>query len=115
MLETLGQRLLRLRKNAGLTQIEVSAETGIARTHLSKMERSSHPGTWDAMCQLSDLYNVSLDYLRFGDEFPANGPETELIKNRSEIALLRAFRVLNNDEQRAFAILVNNRFVRESG
>lgn len=114
--ETLGQRLRRLRKAAGITQIEAASEAGIARSHLSKIESSEyHPATWDAMVRLSDLYNVSLDYLRFGDCIPANCPDTEFIKDRTEIAMLRAFRVLTDDEKRAFAILINSKFARSVG
>lgn len=114
--ETLGQRLRRLRKSSGITQIEAATEAGIARSHLSKIESSEyHPATWDAMVRLSDLYNVSLDYLRFGDCVPANGPDTEFVKDRTEIAMIRAFRVLTDDEKRAFAILINSQFARSVG
>lgn len=72
MKERICERLVRLRKHLGLSQVEVSAATGIARTFLSKMEKGDTNGTWDGMCALSDLYNVSLDYIRFGDPTVSN-------------------------------------------
>lgn len=111
--ENLGQRLRRLRKAAGITQIEAATEAGIARSHLSKIESSEyHPATWDAMVKLSDLYKVSLDYLRFGDSNSTNCSDAEFIKDSTEIAILKAFRVLNDDEKRAFAILINSKSAR---
>lgn len=114
MKETFGERLIRLRKRSGLTQVEVAASTGLTRTFLTKMERGNHPATWEKMCALADLYDVTLDYLRFGDSVAQDGAAMEVIKDSTEVAMVRAWRVLNDEEKRAFALLIDARFVRRT-
>lgn len=109
MIEALGERLIRLRKRSGLTQVEVSAATDIARTYLSKMERQSVPATWENMCALADLYQVSLDYLRFGEAAAQSELSLNAGKDSVELALLRVWRMMEEDEKKAFLLLLNKR------
>jgi len=100
MVEQFGDRLKRLRKAAGLAQVEVAAATGINRTFLSRMERQGVPTDWQKMCELADLYNVTLDHLRSGAPVPALQPSSDVVKDADERSLLRMWRAMNEAERR---------------
>ncbi|ETC99715.1 DNA-binding protein [Asaia sp. SF2.1] len=107
MMEDMGTRLRRLRDASGLGQAEVSAATGIERSYLSKMESKSIPSTWDKMCALADLYDVTLDFLRTGKSVPVLKPGSRIIEDPTEIALVRAWRAMSADERKALGFLVS--------
>ena len=58
-----GKRLKDLREKYGLTQGEVSKRTGICKSSLSAYENSRRMPGSAKLCQLADLYSVSVDYL----------------------------------------------------
>lgn len=107
MTEDMGTRLRRLRDLAGLGQADVSAATGIERSYLSKMESKSIPSTWDKMCALADLYDVTLDFLRTGTRVPTLKPGSRIIEDDTEIALVRAWRAMSADERKALGFLMS--------
>jgi len=105
MVETLGNRLRRLREAAGLGQAEVSAATNIDRTLVSKMENKDKLTDWAKMCALADLYGVSLDYLRHGDLVAPLQSAGEVVKDPVERSLLRAWRAMNESERQGLRAL----------
>ena len=56
-------RLKQLRKAAGMTQREVAAELGVARTAVAKYERGELDLNTEAIRLLCSLFSVSADYL----------------------------------------------------
>lgn len=56
-------RLYKLRKAKGLSQITVQIDTGIDQSLLSKFEKGVRIPTTDALLKLADFYNVSIDYI----------------------------------------------------
>ena len=67
-------RLSELRRNHKKTMQEISIETGIARTTLSKIENNHREITIDHAKALSKYFNVSIEYLLglFDDEEKVN-------------------------------------------
>ena len=63
MKETFGQRLQRLRKNAGLTQEEVAAKLNITGQAESQCEIDISAPDITVLVELSNILNVSLDEL----------------------------------------------------
>ena len=63
MEETFGQRLQRLRKNAGLTQEEVATKLNITGQAVSKWENDVSAPDISVLVELSDILGVSLDEL----------------------------------------------------
>lgn len=63
MQETFGQRLQRLRKNAGLTQEEVATKLNITGQAVSKWENDVSAPDISVLVELSDILGVSLDEL----------------------------------------------------
>jgi transcriptional regulator with XRE-family HTH domain len=62
-MDTLGSRLLELRKARGLTQVEVAEATGVDRGHLSVVERKGGGLSLESVRALAQFYQVSLEWL----------------------------------------------------
>jgi transcriptional regulator with XRE-family HTH domain len=60
---TLGEKLFDLRKKAGLSQEEVADKLGVSRQAVSKWETGQTIPELAKVKPLSELYNVSYDYL----------------------------------------------------
>ena len=61
--ETFKQRIRAVRKELGLTQNIVSAETGINQSKLSKYESGELEPNIEQLGTLAEYYNISIDYL----------------------------------------------------
>lgn len=73
----LNATLIKLRKEAGLTQTELASKLGLTKDLYNKYERKGVRPSYETLITLADLYNVSIDYLLTGKEStkPAE-PET---------------------------------------
>ena len=69
-------KLIRLRKQAGLSQEELASELNISRQSVSKWEQAQSISDLDKIIQLSTFFNVSTDYL-IKDEIE-NGDDIKL-------------------------------------
>ena len=63
-----GARLKELREQNHLTKEYVTSEIGVTRSAYDKYENGSRPLPLDVCAKLSDMLNVSIDYLYQGDE-----------------------------------------------
>lgn len=105
-METLGQRLRRLRDEKELTQVDVTAALPITvdRAHLAKIERDRGYPSYELLCALADFYNVSLDYLRLG---ATELEETRgVLQSPEEIALINNWRDMERDDRAAIVVLL---------
>lgn len=73
---SLGEKLLYLRKNAGLSQEDVSEKLSVSRQTVSKWETDQTVPELIKAKLLSQLYNVSYDYLISGS--PVGGDVTSI-------------------------------------
>lgn len=64
---TLGEKIKQLRTNEGLSQEELGNKIGIHYTHISRYERNQAIPSVEALKNLSQLFDVSIDYLLFED------------------------------------------------
>ena len=69
-------KLIRLRKQSGLSQEELASELNISRQSVSKWEQAQSIPDLDKIIQLSTFFNVSTDYL-IKDEIE-NGDDIKL-------------------------------------
>lgn len=67
--ELIGDRLLKLRNQSSLTQEELAERLDISRQSISKWELNKALPDVDKLIQLSEMYQVSIDYLIKGKEF----------------------------------------------
>ncbi len=74
----LEEKLISLRKQKGLTQLQVAEEIDVSRQAISKWESGVAVPSIDNLKFLSKLYGVSLDYLLNDDvESPGQQEETQ--------------------------------------
>jgi transcriptional regulator with XRE-family HTH domain len=91
MNETMGQRLLRLRKARGLSQREAADRLGIDRSTISAYERNMRQPSYEILVRMVSVYKVSSDYL-LGIE------ESRSINTKG----------LSDKEYEAFSFLIND-------
>lgn len=60
------ERLIELRKQAGLSQESLAERLNISRQAISKWERGESTPDMDNLKVLGQIYNVSMDYLLLG-------------------------------------------------
>ena len=60
---TLGHNLMRLRKQAGLTQVQLAEQVGISMTFISRVERGEKLVSIKVLETLADFFDVSYDDL----------------------------------------------------
>ena len=76
---SLGEKLLDLRKKEGLSQEDVADKLGVSRQTISKWETDQTVPDLIKAKLLSQLYNVSYDYLISGSEFGGDVTSIEMI------------------------------------
>ena len=77
---TLGEKIQKLRKQRGLSQEALAEKVTVTRQTISKWELGQSTPDLDFIAQLSDIFNVSSDYL-IKDEMIE--PDELLYKRRS--------------------------------
>ncbi len=76
---SLGEKLLYLRKQAGLSQEDVAEKLGVSRQTVSKWETDQTVPELIKAKLLSQLYNVSYDYLISGSHIGGDVTSIEMI------------------------------------
>ncbi|MCM1498381.1 MAG: helix-turn-helix domain-containing protein [Clostridium sp.] len=71
----MGERLLKLRNQSSLTQEELAERLDVSRQSISKWELNKTLPDVDKLIQLSEMYQVSIDYLIKGEEALAEEKE----------------------------------------
>lgn len=84
----LGERVLALRLERGLTQVELATEAGVTRAHVAKIETGGDAPGRETLQALSVFFGVSMDYLQTGAH-PAPLPQGgRFVQDPEEIAIL---------------------------
>ncbi|CAK7192535.1 hypothetical protein COMNV_00736 [Commensalibacter sp. Nvir] len=105
IMETLGDKIRKIRYKSGLKQIEFVTELGIDRSYLSKIESNKIKPGRELLIKMSKEFNVSLDWLT-SDQYSQNPASAQ---NNDEAILLYAFRNLPDDEAKALLEFVSLR------
>jgi len=93
----LGKKLLKLRKQKGLSQEEVAEKLNVTRQTVSKWETDQSTPDFDKIGPLCELYGISADELlldKKSDEIIEEVPTVDMQKNRSKKALGIGFGVI---------------------
>ncbi len=83
----IGNKLQQARANAGMTQEQVSAALGVSRQTISNWENERTYPDIKSVVLLSDLYNVSLDYLLKGKEVPSMPSYLDYLEESTNIVI----------------------------
>ena len=97
--QAFGKRLKELRKQKGWTQKELANRLDIRYSHLNKYENGMHAPPLEKLIQLSDIFDVSLDFL-------VKGLPMEDAPIRSEL-LHKRFKALETFDQEDQATVIN--------
>ena len=74
MTETLGQRIIRLRTERGMSQGDLADALDISRQSVSKWENDISTPELDKLIRLAELFDLSMDALILGKDEPAPTP-----------------------------------------
>lgn len=95
--ETIGERLARLRRERGLTQVELAAEIGVAQPVLSDYERGELRLHGQLIIDLAKILGVSADELLGLEKLKPNGT----MKNRQLLRRMQQLDRLPKRDQQA--------------
>lgn len=82
-----GEKLQLLRKQSGLSQEQLATQLGVSRQAVSKWELNDSLPDTDKVIQISDIFQVSLDYL-LKEGVPKRNEELILTGNHSKKYML---------------------------
>ena len=71
---TFGEKIQKLRKEAGLSQEEFAYQLGVSRQAVSKWERDSGYPETEKIIRMSKMFHVTLDYLLNEEEEDRSKP-----------------------------------------
>ena len=80
---SIGERIMQLRKEAGLSQEAFAEKLGVSRQSVSKWESDSATPDVNKAIAICELFGVSSDYLLCGKENPP-APEASIDENFEE-------------------------------
>lgn len=96
--ESFGERLGRLREDAGLTQSALARRIGTSQSAISQIEAGDRSPSYGMLVQLADALGISLAYLM--------GAPVELLTPTEELHF-RRYRALPNDAQKELSTYVD--------
>jgi transcriptional regulator with XRE-family HTH domain len=97
----IGQRIARLRKDAGETQASLAEDLGVGRTTLTMIELGKdQPGISTAIA-LADRFKVPLDWLLCRKPPPGGPLVGQFVEDADELALLGWWRSLSVSDRYA--------------
>lgn len=101
---TLEEKLIHLRKEKGITQLELAEAVEVSRQAVSKWESGSATPSTEKLLGLSELYGVSVDYLLHDGELKAG--KIEPLPREAEDVLKTSHRGTGEAAAKWFAIIV---------
>jgi len=109
MKELLAERVQTLRKQAGLTQIELADKIGVSKSQYIRYETKDVQPPANIMNKLADVLGTSVDYLISGDKnerAKASLKNSELIQRFKEVDTLP-------EEEQGVLIKIMSAYVRD--
>ena len=109
MKELLAERIQLLRKQAGLTQIELAGKIGVSKSQYIRYETKDVQPPANIMNKLADALGTSIDYLISGDK---NEKAKAPLKNSE---LIQRFKEMDTlpEEQQGVLIKIISAYVRD--
>ena len=108
-LETMGERIQQLRKNAGITQADLAKKIAISHTQMARYEIKNIYPPADVLKNLADVFGTTIDFLVMGDtesKAQASLKDSELINQFKKIAALP-------DEEKTLVLKMITAYIRD--
>ena len=118
-METIGERLEKLRLLKNLTLQEVAEVLGTSKGNISNYETNKIKPASDSIIQLSKLFNVSTDYILTGANYiDMNNTISSNYSNRSsfnedELYIIHLFRKLNDRNKIKLEEYIENKIIEQ--
>lgn len=90
-------RIRELRVEIGCTQEFVAEQIGISLDGYRKLERGVNGASVDTLVAIAELYNVSIDYLVYGQEIPNLNAVSDGLTERETKFLLAIFKSIKEN------------------
>ena len=100
----LGKRIQKLRKDNGLTQLELAKKINISHPQLVRYENKGVQPPADALKRLADVFDVSIDYLVNGDK---SDKVEQTLKDAELIKQFKQLDMLPEDEKKSILKVIN--------
>lgn len=98
-METIGQRIFRLRTKAGFTQLQLAKKVGVSRVAVTKWESDQTENLkLKNLIKLCDVFKISAEYLINGEERDGESKLTTLVTKKESEAEDLADRLRDLDE-----------------
>lgn len=110
----IANRLVKLRKEKGLSQEDLAEALGLSRQAVSKWERAEASPDTDNLICLAKLYNVSLDELLSTDETIDDLKQEQKDKNREKENFERGQTVIDDNEGNTVCINDDGIFLKDA-
>ena len=102
----IGARIAALRTAAGETQEQTAAAIGYSRSSIANIETGAQQIGLQTATVLADHFKVPLDHL-LCRRVPLGGPlASQFLEDRDELALVRFWRSLNDEDRQAVVRLL---------
>jgi putative transcriptional regulator len=66
LLDQIGRRVIARREELGLSQVDLAARLGVARTNIGRIERGEQNVTVRTMCKVAEALETTTQELMFG-------------------------------------------------
>lgn len=83
----LGEKILEMRTKANISQSDLANALNVSRQSVSKWETNSSKPELDKLMKMSEIFNISLDELVYGDKKESGDDSEELINNKQSSTL----------------------------
>lgn len=95
------RRIAELRKSKGLNQVGLGLKLNVSQKMISAYENGTHQPNIDTLIQLSDLFNVSVDYIIGKSDIKISAENLSRDKLTDlELELLDLFKTLDVEKQK---------------
>lgn len=95
----MGQRIKNLRKSVGMTQQELGQKLNVTKVSVCCYEKGTRTPALDTLMDLSNVFNVSLDYFVGNDTFVVSEDDSSygMKMAKEEIQIIEELRKTNNE------------------
>lgn len=100
----IGKRIKELRKQLGITQLDISEKCGISSGNLSNIENGRVLPSANALVDLSNILNCTTDYILKGQ---STTNESAIVFNNEETILLQSYRKLSSKDRKEILGIIN--------
>ena len=95
----MSNKLKELRKNSALTQQDIAEVIGVDRSSYSYYENGKASPSFQVLIKIAKVFNVTLDYIVFGDDSKTVQPTAALSDNYSSYSKVDSFVNLSDSEK----------------